>query len=148
MKTIQHFLFGLLLSGILASCATSLYDHFTLTETLAIKAQASALVATSTQAYNDHVLAVEELQSQLEKMVSYETAKSNNAITLQMWKYLQSDESALQGFLKLWREQGTLGPTFTEEFQPQIEKAFDILLDYETKKDKETANILTALITG
>lgn len=126
------------------SCAT-LYDHYTFTETVEAKLQAKSLITLSTQPYADHITEVESLKNQIEKMVIYERAKNRNEITLKMWEYINRPNSAIHKFIKLWKDKGTLSPAFAEEFVEPIEKTFDLMIDYEIKKDKQSENALLQL---
>ena len=128
---------------IIFSCAPSLYDHYTFTETLATKVQADNLIIRSTEPYIEHRDAVDNLQQQIDKMVLYEQAKSKNPITVQMWKTLDANNSSLQQFLSVWEKQGTVSPAFVEEYQQQVDKIFQLMINYETKKSPESANALS-----
>ena len=98
---------------------------------------------------NDEEFVVfEALQNQLDLMVAYEKAKSQNEITIQMWNYLKNDNSSLQQFLDLWEEQNTMSTVFKEEYKPQAAHIFDLMADYETKKSKESKSLLLDLITN
>ena len=147
MRHLKHTCYTLFISLILLSCGTSLYDHYSYTQTLETKAAAVSLINVSDQNFTDHKAAAEALKSQIDLMVTYERAKSKNEITVQMWQYLQNNESSLQQFLKLWEEQGTLSPVFKEEYKPQVEKIFDLMAQYETQKDAQSKNLLLDLIT-
>lgn len=81
-------------------------------------------------------------------MVAYERMKDKNQITVKMWEYLNADNSTLHKFLDTWEDQGTLGTVFTEEFGPQISKAFDLMVDYENKKDKKSENAISAFLSN
>ena len=133
---------------LLTGCASSLYDHFTFTETLETKVQAEALVQNASQPIAEFRPQIDQLQQQIDKMVLYETAKSKNPITLQMWKLLDKEDSALQQFLLLWEKQGTLSPAFTKEYSLQLKNIFQLMIDYETKKDKSTEGALLKLLNA
>ncbi len=147
MKTIKNLLTGLFFSICMLSCGTSLYDHYSYTQTLETKADAISLIAVSDEAYENHRTAVEDLKSQIDLMLTYEQAKSKNEISVQMWRYLQNEDSSLQQFLSLWQQQGNLSAAFKEEFRPQIEKIFDLMAQYESRKDARSKNSLLELIT-
>ncbi|WP_299674367.1 hypothetical protein [uncultured Dokdonia sp.] len=129
----------------LSSCA-SLYDHYTYTETIATKIQTLSLIDHSDEAYTLHRTEIIALQNQLQKMLAYEEGKAKNDITIRMWRLLNNDEKLIKSYLALWEEKGTLSPVFIGEAKPQIEEAFDILIAYEEKKDKEAAATMTDFI--
>ncbi len=147
MNSLKHTFLTLFTGLILLSCGTSLYDHYSYTQTLETKAAAISLINVSDQNFEDHKAAAEALKSQIDLMLTYERAKSKNEITVQMWQYLQNEECSLQQFLKLWQQQGTLSPVFKEEYRPQVEKIFDLMANYETQKDAQSKSLLLDLIT-
>lgn len=148
MKKIKNIISACLIAAFLTACSTTLYDHYSFTQTLEAKAKAISLINVSDQPYSNHAIAVQELENHIKMMRDYEQAKSKNDITIQMWQYLNSEQSAISGFIKLWEEQQTLSTPFKEEFRPQIERVFDLMADYETRKSKQSENLLLDLITG
>ena len=147
MKTLKLLSSSLLISFLLSSCGTSFYDQYSFTETLETKANALSLVEVSDQEYQQHKAAAQALINKIDMMVSYEKAKSKNEITIQMWQFLQSDESSIQQFLDLWETQGTLSTAFKAEFKPQVAKIFDLMANYENKKNEQSKLALLDLIT-
>ena len=148
MKKIKNILLITLVSLSFLACKTALYDQYSFTKTLETKAAALSLIQVSDQEYKLHRAEIESLQNQLDLMVAYENAKSKNEITIQMWNYLKSDNSSLQKFLSLWKEQGTMSTVFKEEYKPQVAHIFDLMTEYENKKSKESKNLLLDLITN
>ncbi|HPF10753.1 MAG TPA: hypothetical protein PKW08_08100 [Flavobacteriaceae bacterium] len=139
--------YALLLSLLLASCA-SYYDHYTLSETVFTKVMVESLINKATSPYADHEAAVNDLQLQLQKMLLYEKTKKKNLIMQQMWALLNSENSSLQGFLKTWKDQGTLSPVFIEEFSPETLKLFDLMIDFESQKDEKSESALKQILNG
>ena len=139
----SSILIGLLV--FITSCA-SIYDHYTFTQTIETKLQSTSLVDLSTQPYEEYLVEIESLKNQIDKMVIYEKAKKKNEITLQMWQYLDRPESSIHQFLDLWKEKNTLSPDFSVEFNKNINEMFDLLIDYETKKDQTSENAILQLI--
>ena len=148
MKNIKNLALTVLISLSFLACKTALYDHYSFTKTLETKAEALSLIEVSDQEYTQHKSKIEALQNQLDLMVAYEKAKSQNEITIQMWHYLKNDNSSLQQFLDLWGEQNTMSTVFKEEYKPQVAHIFDLMADYETKKSKESKSLLLDLITN
>lgn len=133
---------------VLGSCSTAFYDHYSYTETLGTKMQVNSLIRQSVNPYTENVEQIENFKGQLEKMISYEKVKGKNEITVKMWEFVNKDQNSIHKFLKLWKEQETLSPAFTEEFSVSINQIFDKMLDYETKKDKQSENALSTLINS
>ena len=145
-KTKFHFIV-LLLCSLMFSCASSLYDHYTFTETIGAKTDAQSLIRQSVTSYENHISQIESFKSRIDKMVIYEKEKSKNEITLKMWNHMNSENSSLSKFLVLWKEKDKLNPAFTEDFASQIDKMFDLMIAYETKKDQESKSALEQLLT-
>jgi hypothetical protein len=129
----------------LSGCA-SLYDHFTYTETIETKLSTLSLMKKSDSPFVDNQNEVADLKNQLKKMEIYEKGKKKNEISGKMWELLGSDEHLVGSYLKLWEEKGSLNSAFTQEAIMQIEKAYDLMLLYETEKDKKSQNALTEFI--
>ena len=133
---------------ILSSCATSLYDHYTFTETITAKTEAESLIRQSVNSYQNYIPQIEAFKARVQKMSIYEREKDKNEITQKMWDYLNSEKSSLSKFLILWEEKDSLNPAFTEEFSKQISSAFDLMIEYESKKSPESQSALQQLLTA
>ena len=147
MRTLRVSLVTSILAIIMASCV-SLYDHYTYTETIETKLQALSVMDLSDEPYSEHETEVMALKNQIEKMLTYEKAKSKNAITIKMWEVLHNDKNLIGSYIKLWKQKGTMNPVFIDEAKPQIAEAFDILIQFEEKKDKKSENILANFINN
>lgn len=150
MKTIKTFQVSLtttLIAILLSSCAT-LYDHYTYTETIETKIQTLSIMDLSHQPYTNHEAEVTALKNQIEKMVIYEKGKNKNKITIKMWEVLDNDNKLIKSYLQLWQDRETLNMAFIEEAKPQIEEAFNILIQYEEKKSKTNGSIILDFISN
>ncbi|MEM7186591.1 MAG: hypothetical protein AAF466_08025 [Bacteroidota bacterium] len=138
----------LFVSLMLASCVST-FDQFTYQQTLETKVMVeNMLKRSSSQQYSDNLTSVNALQDRLQTMLEYEQNKKDNVITEKMWLLHTSKSSALQGFLKLWEEQGTMSEAFIGEFSPEISRLFELMVDFEENKSKESANLINqALLT-
>lgn len=147
MKTLKNQLIICFTSIILIGCA-SLYDPVTHAKTIQTKTQALSLVDKGTEAFSSHTSEVNQLKGKLAERLAYEKAKKKNEITTQMWEILNNDNKLIKSYLKLWEQKGTLNSAFVDEAKPQIEKAFDLLIDYEEKKDKSGSQPLVDFINN
>ena len=129
------------------SCV-SLYDHFTLTETVATKVQMENLLDNATTPYTDNLAAINALKTQMQKMLVYERTKDKNVVTTKMWELMTGENSTINSFLETWESQGTMSAPFVEEFRPQITEMFDLMIDFESKKDKQAENALLQIIAS
>lgn len=148
MKTLKIHLIAFVITCSIVSCGSSLYDHFTYTETIETKLQALSLMDKSDDAFSSHEDEAIALKNQLEKMFTYEQGKGKNEITTKMWEVLNNDNKLVLSYLTLWEQKGTLNAAFIEEAKPQVEEAFNILIQYEEKKDKTNENAVTNFITN
>mgnify|MGYP006395388257 CR=1 FL=1 len=148
MKSYIHSIKNLILAAIIVTLAgcSSYYDHYTLTETVASQAMAQNLLNHATEPYQDHRAAIDAFEQQLDKMLIYEQTKDRNQIMLQMWTLLNNPDSSVQQFIKTWEDQGSMSPVFVEEYRPQVLQLFQLMIDYENKKDRQSENALLQLL--
>lgn len=145
MKTLKTVCITFLVTMTFYSCV-SLYDHYTYTETLQTKQEALSLVDRSDTPYKDSEDKIIDLKNEMAKMVEYERGKDKNELTLKMWELISSDDHLMGSYLELWEEKGSLSPAFKNEAKPQIEKAFDLMIQFEEQKDKTSKNALNEFI--
>lgn len=152
MKYIKQISTLLIFSSLIFSCnslKTAVYDQYSYQKTVEIKVEASNLIDKATTPYTDHLKNIGELGLEIQKIIEYEKNKPNNDITYAMWQVLgNKDKNLLVGFFKRWKEKGQLNAVFVEEAKAQIMEAMDLLIQYETKKDKESKDKLLQLITS
>lgn len=151
MKALKNNLaLFLLISFATVSCEstrTAVFDQYSYQKTTELKVEASKLMDKATTPYSGHQQEVEKLLLDVEKMAEYEKNKPDNEITFAMWKILTDEEkNLLSGFFKLWKEKQSFSPAFLEESKKQVLEAFDLLIQYEIKKDKEAKDNLLNLI--
>ncbi len=149
LKT-KHLTFLIAFSFTITSCTstkTALYDQYSYQKTTALKVESVQLIGKATTPYSIHKDEVENLFLDIEKLTEYEKNKPNNEITFAMWKILNDKEkNLLAGFFKRWESKGILSQPFIEESNKQVLDAFDLLIQYEIKKDKESKEALLELI--
>lgn len=143
---IRYFQYLLICANLLLASCASYYDHYTLTETVSAQAMAQNLLDHATEPFSDHRAAVDGFQQQLDKMLLYEKTKERNQIMQQMWSLLNDPDSSVQRFLDTWEMQGTMSPIFVEEYRPQILQLFQLMIDYENKKDRVSENALLQVL--
>lgn len=125
---------------IATSCSatkTAAYDPYTYQKTTELKVESTKLMDKSTSPYSNHKEEVKALLLEIGKLKEYEKNKLNNEITFTLWEALTDEEkNLLSGFFKQWEEKITLSPFFLKESKKQISEVFDLLIQYEIKKDK------------
>jgi hypothetical protein len=136
--------------SLLVSCTatkTALYDQYSYQKTTAIRVEADAVMQKATTLYTANVAEVEALLLEAAKITEYEKNKPNNEITYAMWKVLTDKEkNLLAGFFKRWEQKEKFSPVFLEESKKQVLDALDLLIQYESKKDKKSEDGLLNLI--
>ena len=131
------------------STRTALFDQYSYQKTTELKIETAKLMDKAATPYASNRKEVESLLLDIEKLVEYEKSKPNNEITFAMWKILTDNEkNLLSGFFKRWETKGALSPTFLTESKKQVMDALDLLIQYESKKDKESKDALLDLING
>ena len=123
---------------LLAGCATiSQFDHHAYVHTIDAKVEALNVMGLATEDYGAHRQEIREVQKALDKIYEYERNRRNNETTLMLWDKLSDTSGHLWGgFIKRWRDEGTLRPVFIREIKPQVAGAFDMIAQLESKKIK------------
>ena len=141
MKTVKIYIV-LLTMVLVTSCQslkTAIFDQYSYQKTTELKVESLMLMENASLSYEDYKESVEKLLLDIEKLKEYEKNKPDNEITFTMWNIFSDKEKNLvAGFFKLWKEKQTLSTSFVEESKKQIETAFDLLIQYEIKKDNRS----------
>ena len=152
MKNTKPFFLLIFIAAFLSSCSilkTAPYDQYSFQKTIEIKIDANHLIDKAESSYQENISEIQELKSEIAKIVEYEKYKPNNEITYKMWLLVANeDKNLLAGFLKRWEEKGKLSSFFITEAKGQITEAFDLLLQYESKKEPATKNQLLELLSN
>ena len=150
MKHLKYLLFLIAVSFAITSCnstRTALFDQYSYEKTIELKVETDQLISKATTPYSTNQKEIEKLFLNLEKLVEYEKNKPNNEITFVMLKMLNDkDKNLLAGFFRHWETKGVTSKSFLEESKKQILEAFDLLIQYEIKKDKQSKEALLDLI--
>ena len=150
MKTLKltFAVFAILLLTNCQAIKTAVFDQYSYQKTTEIKVETLLVMENAGSPYENHKETVAKLLLDIEKLKEYEKNKPNNEITFAMWQILSDNEKNLvAGFFNLWKEKQTLSTSFVEESKKQIETAFDLLIQYEIKKDKTSKDNLLAIIS-
>ena len=130
------------------SLKTTIFDQYSYQKTTELKVETLSVMGNATTMYKNQEEIVKKLLLDIEKLKEYEKNKPNNEITFAMWTiFTDKEKNLVGGFFKLWEEKQTLSPVFIEESKKQITEAFDLLIQYEIKKDKVSKDNLLALIS-
>ena len=139
--TITITIFSLIVLVSCNSLKTALYDLHSYEQSISLKVEAISLMNNAVAPYTDYQEDITNYIKAFDKLKEYEKNKANNQLSFKMISLIGNpDKNLLGGFFKRWKEKNTLSPFFIEEAQGQISEAFDILIRYESKKDKEEIN--------
>ncbi|WP_343697107.1 hypothetical protein [Flavobacterium sp.] len=146
----KYFIFLLTLLFLLNSCnstRTALFDQYSYEKTIELKVETANLINKASTPYSCNKQEIENLRLKIEKLIEYEKNKPYNEISFEMWKALNDNErNLLAGFFKDWEQKETESKSFIIESKNQILEAFDLLIQYEIKKDKESKDNLLQII--
>ena len=138
----------LLMTGIILSSCATLQDHYNLTETIATKAMIETLFENATTPYSQNEAGVTALKVQIKKMAAYQKEKGSDLVMQKMWGVLNAEDSALQGFFTTWKDQGTMSAGFIGQFSPEITKTLDLMVNYESSKDKQAVSAIETFLNA
>lgn len=148
----QRLILFLIVISLTFSCKSlkmAAYDQYSYQKAVEIKIDASKLIDKSTGSYRYHLKEIQQLESEIDKIVEYEKYKPNNEITYKMWKILSNKEkNLLSGFLKRWKEKEQLSSFFVKEAKAQIMEAMTLLIQFEGTKEPEVKDKLLKLIAN
>ncbi len=123
---------------VLASCSTiATYDQFAYEKATAAKAEALALMDKATGSYSAHEQEIEAVSLTIDKAYEYDRGRALNSVTVEQWEILRDPSRHLfGGFIRRWREKGSLRPAYIAEKKLDIAEAFDRIIELERGKPK------------
>lgn len=139
VHTILHRQFLPLLSWLfLASCSTiAPYDQTAYEKATAAKAEALALMDKATGSFSAHEQEIESVSLTVDKAYEYDRGRTLNSITVRQWEILlDPNRNLFGGFIRRWREKGSLRPAYIAEKKTDIAEAFDQIIELERGKTK------------
>ena len=124
--------------ALLFACSTiATFDQVAYDKATGAKAEALALMDKATDSYSAHVKEIESVSLTIDKAYEYDRGRTLNAITVQQWQILRDPgRNLFGGFLRRWREKGSLKPDYIVEKKPDIAEAFDQITGLEIGKRK------------
>ena len=128
----------LVATALLFACSTiATFDQVAYDKATGAKAEALALMDKATDSYSAHVKEIESVSLTIDKAYEYDRGRMLNAITVQQWQILRDPgRNLFGGFLRRWREKGSLRPDYIAEKKPDIAEAFDQITGLEIGKRK------------
>jgi len=103
----------------------------------ALKVDALELLNYASEPFSEHQDEIKLLKRNVEKAYQYAKGLPDNPETVKQWDILKNPNGFLLfGALNKWEAEGTLSPGFISSIQPQIEEAFDSIIELESGKRK------------
>jgi hypothetical protein len=139
VHTILHRQFLPLLSWLfLTSCSTiATYDQAAYEKATGAKVEALALMDKATGSFSAHAQEIDSVTLTLDKAYEYDRGRALNSVTVKQWEILlDPNRNLFGGFIRRWREKGSLRPAYIAEKKPDIAEAFDQIIELERGKPK------------
>jgi hypothetical protein len=132
----------LLIVFILGCCGCgstiALFDQYAYEKTTSIKVDALNLMEKATENYDQHKTEVDVIDTQISKIIEYESHRPKNQITSKLWTILNDSTAHLYGgFVSRWRSQKKLSAAFIKNQKIIVSKAFDQIAELESGKIKQ-----------
>jgi hypothetical protein len=125
----------LLLALAISGCSsfTSKYDEIAYEQATALKVDSLALMDKANEPYSIHEDAIQELVVKVDKAYEYAKGRPKNEIITQQWSIIKDpNRNLLGGFLKRWKEKGTLSDIFIKEAKGNVALGFDQIIGLES----------------
>ena len=128
----------LLVCLFISACSTiATFDQVAYDKATGAKAEALALMDKAIDSYSAHLKEIEAVSLTIDKAYEYDRGRALNTITVQQWQILRDpNRNLFGGFLRRWRDKGSLKPDYIAEKKPDIAEAFDQITGLEIGKRK------------
>jgi hypothetical protein len=104
-----------------------------------LKAQTGALIEKSNEPYAQHQKDVDTLTTNINAAYEFAAGLPDNQIAAQQWQILRDPRGNLYGgFVRRWKQSGTLGATYRVDKETQINRAFNYIICLEANKNAPT----------
>lgn len=126
----------------LAGCGNlqSAFSEQAYRQAVSLKVESLALMDKATEEFGEYEAEVKQLQIELQKAYEYAAGRPNNGTTTRQWEILINPErNLLGGFLRRWKQQGTMSFLFIDENKRIIADAFDTIIELESGKRKPSS---------
>jgi hypothetical protein len=123
---------------LISACSTiATFDQVAYDKATGAKAEALALMDKAIDSYSAHLKEIEAVSLTIDKAYEYDRGRALNTITVQQWQILRDpNRNLFGGFLRRWRDKGSLKPDYIAEKKPDIAEAFDQITGLEIGKRK------------
>jgi len=123
--------------GLVACSTIATFDQAAYDKATGAKAEALALMDKATGSFNSHLTEIEAVNLTIDKAYEYDRGRLQNSITVQQWEVLRDpNKNLFGGFIRRWREKGSLKMDYITEKKKDIAEAFDQITGLEIGKRK------------
>lgn len=114
---------------------TAAYDPAAYNEIVSLKQETLTLMGKATEPYANHEADVRSLSEKLNTAFVNAQNRANNERSVSQWGILIDEDSNLVGgFLKRWKDQGTLSKLFISEAKDIVAQSYDTIATLEEGK--------------
>jgi hypothetical protein len=120
----------------LASCSLiAPFDQAAYDKATSTKAEALALMDKATSSYSSNEKQIDQVSLDIDKAYEYDRGRLKNTETVKQWELLRDPNGHLfGGFIRHWRDKGSLKPDYIVEKKKDIADAFDQIIGLERGK--------------
>ncbi len=151
-KKVKSAILVWIISVLLLSCTTfktALYNQYSIERSISLKVEALELMNEATEPYTEHIEEIKNYLKEFQKLEAYEKNRENNELSYEMLQRIGNPENnLLGGFLKRWKEKRTISKVMVTASKEQISDAFDLLIKYESKKNKKNKEEISKYLTN
>ncbi len=135
-KKIYAAILTLTFGLVIPSCSSiSVFSPEAYKQAVDLKVESLNLMSFATMPYTDFEDDIDFLNTELSKAYEFSKGRPDNEISTRQWEILiNPDGNLLGGFLKRWKEEGTLSQMFVTEMQTLVGDAFDTIIGLESGK--------------
>jgi hypothetical protein len=135
VKRRSSVLYVFLLLLMIGGCASLIakYDNVAYQKATSLKVDSLAIMDKATDPYLEYEEAVEELKVNIDKAYEYAKGRPKNELITKQWSIMRDpDRNLLGGFLKRWKDKGTLSGVFVTEAKKNVSLGFDQIIGLES----------------
>ena len=113
------------------------FDQAAYTQVTSVESDALSLMDLAIEDYSLHQQEIYDVSNKIQKAYLYDKNRPKNQVTEGMWNLIMDPKGHLYaGFILRWKAEKKLDQTFITEAKEQVEKNFDRIAQFESKKIK------------
>jgi hypothetical protein len=126
----------------LSACAPLIADYNAESYKTAttLKAETQALIDKSGDSFANRRAEIDATTTRINAAYEYAAGLPSNQLSAQQWDILRDPNGDFYGgYIRMWRQNGSVGPVFRSEKRQQIGRAFDYIICLEANKKEARA---------